>query len=150
MTTPIHPYQQEIIDQIAKMSECVVLDVPARSEFKTFAPYITMSTTKRLTKLLADTIPQGPHPDPHLEFVSVRLDIVKEVIDHIDWLDKGLAEWRAQAMANTRQAEAARATGRVAIAHLQAVLNQARTHDEQQRVDTAARDWLISIGSEPN
>lgn len=36
-----------------------------------------------------------------------------------------------------------------AIGHLQAVLNKARTHDEQQKADTAARDWLTSIGSEP-
>ena len=37
----------------------------------------------------------------------------------------------------------------VAIGHLQAVLNKSRTHAEQQAADTAARDWLISIGSEP-
>ncbi len=37
----------------------------------------------------------------------------------------------------------------VAIGHLQAVLNKARTHYEQQQADTAARDWLLSIGSEP-
>lgn len=35
------------------------------------------------------------------------------------------------------------------ITHLQAVLNKARTHAEQQAADTAARDWLISIGSAP-
>jgi hypothetical protein len=37
-----------------------------------------------------------------------------------------------------------------AIGHLQAVLNKARTHDEQQAADTAARDWLASIGSDPD
>lgn len=37
-----------------------------------------------------------------------------------------------------------------AIGHLQAVLNKARTHHEQQAADTAARDWLASIGSEPD
>lgn len=70
-------------------------------------------------------------------------------LDDVEWTEKGLAEWRDVALTNTRQAEAARATARVAIGHLQEVLNKVRTHSEQQRADTAARDWLISIGSEP-
>jgi hypothetical protein len=53
------------------------------------------------------------------------------------------------ALSHAKQAEAARATARIAITHLQAVLNKARTHAEQQAADMAARDWLISIGSEP-
>lgn len=69
--------------------------------------------------------------------------------DEINYLQKGLAEWRDMAQTNARHAEAARATARVAIHHLQEVLNKPRTHDEQQRADTTARDWLISIGSEP-
>lgn len=38
---------------------------------------------------------------------------------------------------------------REAIRHLQSVLNQPRTHAEQQAADTAARNWLESIGAEP-
>ena len=37
----------------------------------------------------------------------------------------------------------------IAIGHLQTVLNKCRTADEQLAADAAARDWLISIGSEP-
>jgi len=44
---------------------------------------------------------------------------------------------------------AAQATARIAITHLQAVLNKPRTHAEQQAADTVAREWLTSIGSEP-
>ena len=73
-----------------------------------------------------------------------------ELVDALDWAEKGLAEWRDMALANERHAEAARATARVAIGHLQEVLNKPRTHDEQQRADTLARDWLTSIGSESN
>lgn len=62
--------------------------------------------------------------------------------------ETSIVEWRAQAQANARHAEAARATARVAIDHLQAVLLKARTHDEQQRANTAARDWLASIGAD--
>lgn len=69
--------------------------------------------------------------------------------DALEWTEKGLAEWRAVAMSQGRQATAARATAQVAITHLQAVLNKARTHAEQQAADTAARDWLTSIGSDP-
>jgi hypothetical protein len=36
-----------------------------------------------------------------------------------------------------------------AIKHLQEVLNKPRNHYDQQRADTAAREWLASIGSEP-
>jgi hypothetical protein len=69
--------------------------------------------------------------------------------DKIEWLEKGVAEWRSLALANQQQARAAQATARIAITHLQSVLNKARTHADQQGADTAARDWLISIGSEP-
>lgn len=72
-----------------------------------------------------------------------------ELLDHIEWLEKGNAEWRDLAVYRGTVGEAARATARVAISHLQAVLNKARTHAEQQAAGTAARDWLISIGSEP-
>ena len=108
-----------------------------------------MSTTKRLMMGLSDAIPRGPHPDPHSEWISVRLDIVQEAIDHIEWLDKGGAEWRQMALQNSNYAEAARATARIAIGHLQTMLNKCRTADEQLAADTAARDWLVSIGSEP-
>lgn len=37
----------------------------------------------------------------------------------------------------------------VAIGHLQAMLNTARNFQDQQSADTAARNWLISIGSDP-
>jgi hypothetical protein len=108
-----------------------------------------MSTGKRLQKALSNAIPLGPHPEPHAEWILVRLDFVQEAIDHLEWLEKGNAEWRDIGASKHKQAHAAQATARVAIAHLQAVLNKARTHAEQQAADTAARDWLISIGSEP-
>lgn len=69
--------------------------------------------------------------------------------EKIDWLEKGNAEWRSLAVSNQQQARAAQAAARIAITHLQAILNKPRTHAEQQAADVAARDWLISIGSEP-
>lgn len=104
---------------------------------------------ERLLKYLADAIPRGPHPNPHAEWVSVRLDVVQTAIDHIEWLEKGNEEWRAMAVSAGKQARASRATARVAIDHLQEVLNKPRTYEAQQRADTAARQWLESIGSEP-
>ena len=108
-----------------------------------------MTTTERLTKAFSDAIPIGPHPEPHAEWISVRLDFVQDAIDHLDWLEKGNAEWREIAVMRTKELKAVQATARVAITHLQAVLNKPRTHAEQQEADTAARDWLISIGSDP-
>lgn len=77
------------------------------------------------------------------------LELLDELDDVIEWIEKGIQEWRAEATSKSKQATAARATARVAIGHLQAVLNTARTHADQQRADTAARDWLQSIGGEP-
>jgi len=74
---------------------------------------------------------------------------LRDAWDGLEWVGKGHAEWRAMGLSSNKQAEAARATARIAIGHLQAVLNKARTHAEQQAADTAARDWLTSIGSEP-
>lgn len=108
-----------------------------------------MSITKKLIKAFSDAIPLGPHPEPHAEWISVRLDFVEEAIDHLEWLDKGCDEWREMYLTSARQAAAAHATARISIRHLQSVLNMPRTHAEQQDADTAARDWLLSIGSEP-
>ena len=69
--------------------------------------------------------------------------------DALEWAEKGLAEWRAAALSNGKQTEAARATLRIAIGHLQAMLHKCRTADDQLKADSAARDWLVSIGSEP-
>lgn len=68
--------------------------------------------------------------------------------DDVDWLEKGIAEWRSAALASSKQAEAARATARIAIGHLQAVLALNKTHTERQDADTAARLWLQSIGAD--
>lgn len=80
----------------------------------------------------------------------VMLYTAGRLSDALDWAEKGLSEWRDQAQTKARHLVAVQATARVAIGHLQAVLNQSRTHDEQLAADTLARDWLTSIGSEPN
>jgi hypothetical protein len=81
----------------------------------------------------------------HVAALQAEISVLE---DRVAWVDLGLAEWRDMAMSNARQAKAARATARVAIGHLQGVLGIARTHAEQQAADTAARDWLESIGSD--
>jgi hypothetical protein len=108
-----------------------------------------MSPTKVLTKALSDAIPLGPHPEPHAEWIQVRLDFVQLAIDHIDWLDRGVDEWRDEALSQQQKFYAAQATAKIAIRHLHEMLNKARTATESYAADTAARDWLTSIGSEP-
>lgn len=103
----------------------------------------------KLLKYLTDSIPLGEHPEPHAEWVSVRLDVVQTAADHIEWLEKGNEEWRHMYLSADKQAKAAQATARIAITHLQATLNSARTHAQQQDADAAARDYLLSIGAEP-
>jgi hypothetical protein len=103
---------------------------------------------ERITKGLADAIPLGPHPNPHAEWISVRLDFVQAAIDHIEWLEKGNAEWRAEALSNVKHAKAARATARIAIDHLQAVLVSPGDPRYVAAFESASH-WLISIGCEP-
>ena len=69
--------------------------------------------------------------------------------DALEWAEKGLAEWRSAALSAQGEARRLAAENRIAIGHLQAVLNKCRTAHEQLSADTAARDWLTSIGSEP-
>ena len=89
---------------------------------------------------------QGDSPEQRvMVYTAGRLS------DALDYAEKGLAGWRAQAQANARHAEAARATARVAIGHLQRVLQDthARIPSEQRlqwRRD--AEDWLASIGAD--
>ena len=109
----------------------------------------TKKLTKELTKALSDAIPKGPHPDPRLELIQVRLDLVQAAIDQIDWLDRGVDEWREEALSQQQKVHAAKAMVRIAIKHLHEMLNKARTATESYAADTAARDWLTSIGSEP-
>ena len=103
----------------------------------------------RIVKYLSEAIPQGEHPRPHAEWVPIRLDVAQEAIDYLDWLEKGNAEWRRTALTNSAHAEAARATARIAIDHLDAVLNKAQgSWERQQAADAAARTWMASIGYE--
>ncbi len=104
----------------------------------------------RLIKYLADAIPQGEHPNPYAEWISVRLDVVQCAIDHIEWLEKGNEEWRAAYAGSSKQATTSRAQNRIALSHLDAVLNKAKNAHDQQAIDTAARDYLASIGYEPS
>lgn len=108
----------------------------------------------KIIKWLRDAVPLGEHPNPYNEYVTVRLanivaaaDAIEAFEDDHDWIEKGLAEWRSVAIENAKNAKMARATARVAINHLQSILNMARTHAQQQDADTAARDWLLSIGN---
>jgi hypothetical protein len=71
-----------------------------------------------------------------------------ELKDEVEWNDKGLAGWRDRAMSEIKQAKAARATAQIAITHLQKVLDIRSSYDDLKAAETAAREWLESIGAE--
>lgn len=84
-----------------------------------------------------------------LDMIDAELPVLRAGLDDAEVTERGLAEWRAMALANAKHTEAARATARVAIGHLQRVLQDthARIPSEQRlqwRRD--AEDWLASIG----
>lgn len=106
-----------------------------------------MSETGRLTRAFQEALNSSGNPAD--DWVQVGRGFLGEAIDHMEWLEKGLAEWRSLSVIKHREARMRDAQARIAVHHLQAVLNQAGTHAEQRAADTAARDWLASIGSEP-
>jgi hypothetical protein len=75
---------------------------------------------------------------------------LRDMADEQRDLETGLAGWRTQAESHSKQAHMAKAQTRVTLAHLDAVLNKAKTANDQQAIDTAARDYLASIGYEPS
>ena len=84
-----------------------------------------------------------------LVLIDDELPALRAALDDVEWTEKGLAEWRDEALTKARQLAAAQATGRIAIGHLSKVLGECRSHDHQQRVDADAREWLISIEHSP-
>ena len=90
----------------------------------------------------------APH-SPADDWLNVGRCFVAEAVDYIEWLEKGNEEWRLMGLSAIKRAKAARATAQVAITHLREVLNKPRTYEAQQQADTAARQWLESIESEP-
>ena len=74
---------------------------------------------------------------------------MSELYDQIDWIEKGIVEWREVAQQNGKRATMARATARVAITHLQTILNDRLDANQMLAAEKAARDWLESIGEEP-
>lgn len=107
-----------------------------------------MNTTERLTMAFQDSLETTKNPAD--DWVSVGRSFLAEAIDHMEWLEKGIEEWRSAAARSAIQTRTSEARAKIAISHLQAVLNKARTHDEQFAADAAARLWLESIGLEPD
>ena len=68
-----------------------------------------MSDTERLTKAFSEALDACTNPAD--DWVSVGRGFLAEAIDHMDWLEKGNAEWRDSAHLY-RAAHAARATRR--------------------------------------
>ena len=104
-----------------------------------------MNTTERLTKAFQESL--SARKNPCDDWVKVGAGFLGEAIDHMDWLEKGNAEWRSEYQRVAKHAEAVRATARIAIGHLEKVLNGCRTAEEQMAADKAAREWLTSIGA---
>lgn len=110
-----------------------------------------MSNEQKPLEIIRDFLERATHwreggADRH----AALKEALPQLQDDIEWTEKGLAEWRDAALKAQAQTRMVDAQARIAIGHLHAVLNKARTHDEQQKADTAARDWLISIGSQPS
>lgn len=108
--------------------------------------------TKAL-KILRDYVERAARQMPQTQDSSYGQEAIKaldELDDHIDWLDKGIDEWRSLAQNNSQMAMRMAFTLRIALSHLHATLNQQHNANDQLKADTAARDWLISIGSEPS
>ena len=101
--------------------------------------------TKRLTKSLSDAIPLGEHPTPFNEWISVRLDIVQETIDHLEDLDKGNKTWLDAFKQSQKDISMYEAQSEIAITFLQRLLNPS-TSDENLQANIDGQIWLRSLG----
>jgi chromosome segregation ATPase len=88
--------------------------------------------------------------DKALPLIDQQLPKLREALNEVERIENSLNEWRSAAQEKDRHLSAVRSTARTAIGHLQFVLNTAHTHSEQHAAESLARDWLVSIGSEPN
>lgn len=77
------------------------------------------------------------------------IEALKVLSDQIDWIERGLAEWRESCQLRDRALKQQSATARVAIGHLQTLLNGRLDANQMLAAEKAARDWLESIGEEP-
>lgn len=77
------------------------------------------------------------------------IQALKALPDQIDWIERGIVEWREMAQTQSRFAKQAAAKTRVAITHLQTLLNSRLDANQMLAAEKAARDWLESIGEEP-
>lgn len=69
--------------------------------------------------------------------------------DQIDWIERGIVEWRDVAHKHLKALHTEMAKTRVAISRLQTLLNGQIDANQRLAAETAARDWLESIGEEP-
>jgi hypothetical protein len=110
---------------------------------------VAVSGAEQALSVLRDYVQRSTHwqnggADRH----GALHEALPELQEHLKWLEKGIQEWKDLYTAENKKAKTAQATAQIAISHLHEVLNKSRTHDAQQRADTAARQWLDSIGSE--
>lgn len=86
-----------------------------------------------------------------LVLIDNELPMLRAGLDDAIDAEHGLAGWREKALANIKQAEAERATARIAIEHLQRVLQDTHARipaDQRLQWRRDAEDWITSIGGE--
>ena len=90
---------------------------------------------------------EGTWLDPQAARANA-LKALEALPDQIDWIERGIVEWRDVAQQNGKRYGMAQATARVAITHLQAILNGRLDANKMFDAEKVARDWLESIGEE--
>lgn len=80
---------------------------------------------------------------------AAAVQALKALPDQIDWIERGIVEWREVAQTQNKFAKQAAAKTRVAITHLQTILNGRLDANQMFAAEAAARDWLESVGEEP-
>ena len=74
------------------------------------------------------------------------IQALKVLYDQIDWIERGIVEWRESFQLRDRALKQQSATIRVAITHLKTILNGRLDASQMLAAESAARDWLESIG----
>lgn len=69
--------------------------------------------------------------------------------DDVDWLERGLSEWRSLAAVAERRAEQNVAKFTIALGYLKVLVNEGRTSFGRETTEASAKLWLQSIGEAP-
>lgn len=77
---------------------------------------------------------------------TAAIRAINALPDQIEWIERGIVEWREAAQKHLKALHMEMAKTRVAISRLQTLLNGQIDENQRLAAETAARDWMVANG----